>query len=193
MNVKNCRYILNIVSKAAKTSTRPKITLNKLEAMGATNPFSGEIVINKNLNSKLLRPIFLKKYLRHELKHAEQFQIMARYYAGKEGNIEKGIEKFQQMLSKKIFNDPSIGYINNQYYSRVIKNDGIIDKYHSLYAKAEEYVKAFNEYPNMAKAMERKSNQSFFEYLKTLYKTKKEYSNNLLEQEAVKASRIFKT
>ena len=45
----------------------------------------------------------------------------------------------------------------------------------------------------MAKAMERKSNQSFFEYLKTLYKTKKEYSNNLLEQEAVKASRIFKT
>ena len=190
MNIKLCSYILNTTAKALKTSTRPVIKFEKLNAMGAANPYTGEIILNKKLNFCILRHLFLKKYIRHELKHAEQFQIMARYFAGQEKNTEEGLRKFAQMLGKKIYNNPSIGVINAKYYTKVIKNDGIITKSNPLFAKAKEYVKAFNEYPDMSKVLEKESSQSFFDYVGNLYKSIKAYRNNPLEKEAVSASKI---
>lgn len=189
MNIKFCRYVLNIVGKASKTSVRPAIKFEKLEAMGINNPYMGEIILNKKLNSCILKPIFLKKYLRHELKHAEQFQIMARYFAGKEKSTEEGLCQFRKMLGEKLYNNSSIGFLNEKYYDRVIKKDGVIIENTPLYEKAEAYIKAFKEYPDMSKALEKQSNQSFWDYIINLYKVKKSYKSNLLEKEAVSASK----
>lgn len=190
MNINLSRRVLSIVNTAAKTSSRPKIKFGDIEAAGVNNPFTGSITINKNFSCKVLRPFFLKKYLKHELKHAEQFQIMARYYAGEAGCVQEGLNNFKQMLAKKIFNDSSVGYIDERYYIKAIKKDGLITKENSLYQKAEEYIEAFNQYPDMDKVMFKKSNQSWLEYLKVLYNTKKAYKNNLLEREAVAASKL---
>lgn len=189
MNIKFCRYVLNIVGKASKTSVRPAIRFEKLDAMGINNPYMGEIILNKKLNSGIIKPIFLKKYLRHELKHAEQFQIMARYCAGKAKSTEEGLCQFRKMLGEKLYNNSSIGFLNEKYYDRVIKKDGVIIENTPLYEKAEAYIKAFKEYPDMSKALEKQSNQSFWDYIINLYKVKKSYKSNLLEKEAVSASK----
>ncbi len=190
MNIKISRQIISIINSAAKTSVRPKISFSKIDAFGVTNPFTGSIELNEKLGCSVFKPLYLKKYLKHELKHAEQFQIMARYYAGEAGDVQQGLKNFKEMLGAKVLKDSRFGFIDEKYYTRVIKKDGAITKENPLYKKAEEYIEAFNQYPDMQKVMNKSSNQSFFEYISNLYKAKKAYKNNPLELEAVAASKL---
>ncbi len=194
MQVKQCRFILNTLSKSLEKNNikvQPKIKSELLlnGALGDTNPYTAEITLNKILNCKALK-FLTRKYIIHEAKHIEQFQIMARYFAGISENINKGLELFKQLLLERF---PSCEFekFNEKFYKKAIEIDGVIDKKHPLFEKAKSYVEAFKKYPDMSilDDIEIWYNKGFKAMIKNRRAKMKTYKNNLLETEAKQASK----
>ena len=82
MLVKQCRFMLNTLGQTLEKNNmkvQPKIKSELLinGALGDANPYTAEITLNKILNCKALK-FLTRKFIKHEAKHIEQFQIMAR-------------------------------------------------------------------------------------------------------------------
>ena len=101
MNIKQCRFLLNTLNQAVKKQNlpvTPKLRSGILiDQYAGSNPYTAEITVNKIYNCRLFRPI-LRKYIKHETKHMDQFQIMARYIAGMAGNVDAGINNFRKFM-----------------------------------------------------------------------------------------------
>ena len=129
MKVKNCRYILNTLNKSAENNNlsvmpkiRPRYSHNLIDA--EFNPYTAEIHLNNITSSRILKPI-VKNSIQHTTKHAEQFQIIARYIAGFSENINTGINNFKKFMLKN-FPQYQSQKFNKKYYQEVIKKDGVI-------------------------------------------------------------------
>ncbi len=194
MRVKQCRFILNTLGQTLEKNNmkvQPKIKSELLinGALGDANPYTAEITLNKILNCKALK-FLTRKFIKHEAKHIEQFQIMARYFAGISENINKGLEQFKQLLLEK-FPECEYEKFNEKFYKKTIKIDGVIDKNHPLFEKAKDYVKSFKEYPDMSilDDIEVWYNKGFKAMLKNRRAKMKKYKNNIFESEARQASK----
>lgn len=150
MKVKNCRFILNTLNKSAENnnlSVMPKIrpSYSHKSINADFNPYTAEINLNNITGSRILKPI-VKKSIQHTTKHAEQFQIIARYIAGFSDNINEGIKNFQKFMLKK-FPQYQSQRFNKKYYQQVIKKDGVIKQGDNLFERAKKYVDALKKYP----------------------------------------------
>lgn len=191
MKIGNCRFILNTIQKATQSSVKPKVKVGKIQqnpmAIAINNPYTAEITLNKYFSCPLFRS-FLRKTIKHEAKHTEQFQIVARYFAGLKGNIDDGLQAFKKFLETKHFGNPFWFKFNKDFYKKSILKDGIITKENPLFSKAEEYVEAMKNYPDISKILD-SQNKNPFKAIKTYRQQIKIYNNNILEQEAVTASK----
>lgn len=194
MHIKQCRFILNTLNQTLQKNNikvQPKIKSELLINLIAAdaNPYTAEITLNKVLNNRLLRPV-TRKLIKHEVKHIEQFQIMARYFAGISENSNKGLGSFREFLLQKY---PFFEYFNfnEKFYSQTIKKDGIINQSHPLFEKAKNYVNALKEYPDLSVLddLEIWCEKGFKQMIKNRRNKKKLYKNNLLEVEARQASK----
>ena len=150
MKVKNCRFILNTLSKSAENNNlsvmpkiRPRYSHKLIDA--DFNPYTAEINLNNITSSRILKPI-VKNSIQHTTKHAEQFQIIARYIAGFSENINTGINNFQKLMLKS-FPQYQSQRFNKKYYQQVIKKDGVIKQGDNLFERAKKYVDALKKYP----------------------------------------------
>lgn len=194
MQIKTCRFILNTLEGAAVKNNlpaKPKIrsTILFTKTAGSANPYTAEISLNKCLNFRLFRPI-VRKIIKHEVKHIEQFQIMARYFAGLAENADKGLKNFKNFLLQKNSMNECFKF-NEKFYKQTIAKDGKITKSHPLFEKAKEYVQALKEYPDLSPLddLEVLYQKGFKEMIKSKRQKKKLYKNNLLEKEARAAAK----
>lgn len=191
MRVQTCKFLINTLNETAKQnkmSVTPKINSKYISNLKKSefNPFTGEIILNKifNSNNKILKPI-VKKSIQHNIKHAEQFQIIARYFAGIAQNIDNGLNNFKELILKK-FPMYKNEKFNDKFYKQTIAKDGVIKKGHPLFEKAKEYVKALRQYPDMSpfNDLEVLSEKGVKEMFKNKWHKKKLYKSNFLEKEA---------
>lgn len=194
MQIKECRFILKTLNQAAeknKLPVKPRIHSGIfLDSTGASsNPYTAEIMLNKVYNFRIFHPI-TRKYIKHEAKHIEQFQIMARYFAGVAENIDKGLNSFKDFLLHKFPNYEDLKF-NERFYKKTIAKDGIIKKDHHLFEKAKEYVEAFKQYPDLSPLDDLSvfTNKGYKEMRKQQKLKRKLYKNNPLEVEARKAAK----
>lgn len=150
MKVKNCRFLLTTLNKSAENnnlSVMPKIKRRFSHKLidAEFNPYTAEINLNKITSSRILKPI-VKNSIQHTTKHAEQFQIIARYIAGFSENINTGINNFKKFMLK-IFPQYKSQTFNKKYYQQVIKKDGVIKQGDNLFERAKGYVDALKKYP----------------------------------------------
>lgn len=194
MQIKQCRFLLNTLNQTLQKNNikvQPKIK-SELMLNGAfadSDPYTAKITLNKILNCKLLK-FLTKKYIKHEVKHIEQAQIMARYFAGISGNIDKGLEQFRKLLIER-FPLSEIEKFNEKFYKKTIEIDGVINKKHHLFKKAKAYVEAFKEYPDMSLLddIDVWYNKGFSSMIRNRKRKMKLYKNNILEKEARIASK----
>ncbi len=189
MQIKQCRFILNTlnqVSEKNKLPVKPKIhtTIFLDNSAAEANPYTGEIKLNFLFNNRLFRP-FIKRLIKHEAKHIEQYQIIARYFAGIAQNIDNGLNNFKELILKK-FPMYKNEKFNDKFYKQTIAKDGVIKKGHPLFEKAKEYVKALRQYPDMSpfNDLEVLSEKGVKEMFKNKWHKKKLYKSNFLEKEA---------
>ena len=189
MHIKQCRFILNTLNKTAeknKLKVKPRITSTLfLDNVGAdANPYTAEIRLNKIYNFRIFRPI-TRKYIKHEVKHIEQYQIMARYFAGLAENIDKGLNNFKDLILQK-FPHCENSKFNEKFYKKTIAECGLVTKGHPLFEKAKEYVEALKQYPDLSilDDIEVLANKGFTEMKKYRKQKRKLYRKNLLEVEA---------
>ena len=191
MRIGNCRFILNTIQKATQSSVKPKIKIGKIKqnpmAVAINNPYTAEITLNKYFSCPLLKP-FLRKTIKHEAKHTEQFQVMARYFAGIKGNMDDGLNAFKEFLEKNHFGNRFWFKFNKDFYKKSILKDGTITKENPMFSKAEEYVEAIKSYPDMSKIFN-SADKNPFKVIKAYRQQIKIYNNNILEREAVAASK----
>ncbi len=196
MRVQTCKFLINTLNETAKQnkmSVTPKINSKYISNLKKSefNPFTGEIILNKifNSNNKILKPI-VKKSIQHNIKHAEQFQIIARYFAGIAQNIDTGIENFKNFLLEKFPNYKSLNF-NKKYYQKVIKQEGTIKSGNNLFEKAKTYLKALKEYPTFEPFENVKiwAEDGLDEMILNKRNKKKLIANNLLETEAKNAAK----
>lgn len=195
MNIKQCRFLLNTLNQAVKKQNlpvTPKLRSGILiDQYAGTNPYTAEITVNKIYNCRLFRPI-LRKYIKHETKHMDQFQIMARYIAGMAGNVDAGINNFRKFIIRKfpIFDAGEFTF-NKKFYKDTVARSGVIQEGHPQFEKAKEYVRAFKEYPDLDLLDDLSvcAEKGFKEMLKHKRAKSKLYKNNLLEVEARKAAK----
>lgn len=150
MKVKNCRFILNTLNKSAENNNlsvmpkiKPRFSHKLIDA--EFNPYTAEINLNNITSSRILKPI-VKNSIQHTTKHAEQFQIIARYIAGFSENINTGINNFKKFMLKN-FPQYQSQTFNKKYYQQVIKKDGVIKQGDNLFERAKRYVDALKKYP----------------------------------------------
>lgn len=153
MHIKQCRFLLNTLNQAVKKQNLPVTPKLRSEFIingfgGDSNPYTAEITLNKIYNCRLCRPM-LRKLIKHETKHMEQFQIMARYIAGMAGNIDAGVNNFRKFIIRKFPHFDGVFTFNKDFYKKAIERSGIIKDGHPQFEKAKEYVRAFKEYPNL--------------------------------------------
>lgn len=196
MKVQTCKFLINTLNETARQnnlSVVPKINSKYMSKLKKSdfNPYTAEIILNSalNSNSKILRPV-VKKSIQHTTKHAEQFQIIARYIAGFSKNIDLGIEYFKNILLQK-FPQYEPMQFNKKYYKKVIKQDGVIKPGHELFAKAKTYIDAFKKYPAYDKFENIKvfAEEGFETMIQNRIAKNKLKTNNLLETEAQKAAK----
>ena len=192
MNVKQCRFLLNTVNKTVEKNNyaispkiRSRIFIGRIAAN--FNPYTAELGINKALSCRIFRPI-IKRMVRHELKHAEQFQIIARFFAGLAKNVDEGLNNFKALIEKKnsIW---CLDSFNENFYKKAIARDGVIDSKHPLFNKAKQYIEAVKKYPDLSvlddlEIFDKKGFRAMLEHKKRKMKL---YKSNLLEIEAKKA------
>lgn len=194
MHIKQCRFLLNTLNQAVKKQNLPLAPKLRsglvLDGFGGLNPYTAEITVNKFYNCRLFRPM-LRKVIKHETKHMEQFQIMARYIAGMAGNIDAGINNFRKFIVKKFPHFDGVFTFNKNFYKDMIARSGVIKEGHPQFEKAKEYVRAFKEYPDISLLddMEIYTEKGYMEMLKHKRAKLKLYKNNLLEVEARKAAK----
>lgn len=194
MHIKQCRFILNTLNQTLqnnKIKVQPKIKSELLVNFVAAdaNPYTAEITLNKVLNSRFLRPL-TKKLIKHEVKHIEQFQIMARYFAGLAENIDKGLNNFKDFILQK-YPHFEVSKFNEKFYKKTIAECGLVKKGHPLFEKAKEYVEAFKQYPDLSilDDLEVWSEKGFKQMKKNRKNKRNLYKNNILEIEARQASK----
>lgn len=194
MQIKQCRFILNTlnqVSEKNKLPVKPKIhtTIFLDNSAAEANPYTGEIYLNLLFNNRLFRP-FIKKLIKHEAKHIEQYQIIARYFAGIAQNIDNGLNHFKELILKK-FPMYKNDKFNDKFYKQTIKKDGVITKTHPLFKKAQEYIKAVEAYPTSSSKDEIDilTNDGIIAMFKNRFQKAKAYRKNLLEEEARRAEK----
>lgn len=194
MKVKNCRFILNTLNKSAENNNlsvmpkiKPKCSGKLIDA--DFNPYTAEITLNNITSSRILKPI-VKKSIQHTTKHAEQFQIIARYMAGFTENMNAGIKNFQNFMLK-IFPQYESQKFNKKYYQQVINKDGVIKKGDTLFEKARKYVDALKKYPKYDPFEDVKimAEEGFEEMINNKIMRRKLKRNNLLEIEARQATK----
>lgn len=194
MKVKNCRFILNTLNKSAENNNlsvmpkiKPKYSRKLIDA--DFNPYTAEITLNNITSSRILKPI-VKKSIQHTTKHAEQFQIIARYIAGFTENINAGIKNFQNFMLK-IFPQYESQKFNKQYYQQVIKQDGVIKQGDNLFERAKKYVEALKNYPTYEPFENVKiwAEEGFEEMINNKITKNKLKKTNLLEAEARQAAK----
>lgn len=189
MQIKQCRFILNTLNRVAEKNKLPvkpriysRIFLDNTAA--SANPYTAEINLNKIFSLYIFRPL-IKRIIKHESKHIEQYQIMARYFAGLSKNIDKGLNNFKGFILQKF---PYYNWLefNERFYKQTIAKDGVIKKGHPLFKKAKEYVKALRQYPDMSpfNDLEVLSEKGVKEMFKNKWHKKKLYKSNFLEKEA---------
>lgn len=194
MQIKQCRFILNTlnqVSKKNKLPVKPRIhtTIYLDNSAAEANPYTGEIYLNLFFNNRLFRP-FIKKLIKHEAKHIEQYQIIARYFAGIAQNIDNGLNNFKELILKK-FPMYKNDNFNDKFYKQTITKDGVITKTHPLFKKAQEYIKAVEAYPTSSSTDEIDIliNDGIIAMFKNRFQKAKAYRKNLLEEEARRAEK----
>ena len=194
MQIKQCRFILNTlnqVSKKNKLPVKPRIhtTIYLDNSAAEANPYTGEIYLNLLFNNRLFRP-FIKKLIKHEAKHIEQYQIIARYFAGIAQNIDNGLNNFKELILKK-FPMYKNDKFNDKFYKQTITKDGVITKTHPLFKKAQEYIKAVEAYPTSSSTDEIDIliNDGIIAMFKNRFQKAKAYRKNLLEEEARRAEK----
>lgn len=194
MQIKQCRFILNTlnqVSEKNKLPVKPKIhtTIFLDNSAAEANPYTGEIYLNLLFNNRLFRP-FIKKLIKHEAKHIEQYQIIARYFAGIAQNIDNGLNNFKELILKK-FPMYKNDNFNDKFYKQTITKDGVITKTHPLFKKAQEYIKAVEAYPTSSSTDEIDIliNDGIIAMFKNRFQKAKAYRKNLLEEEARRAEK----
>ncbi len=194
MKVKNCRFILNTLNKSAENNNlsvmpkiKPKFSRKLIDA--DFNPYTAEITLNNITSSRILKPI-VKKSIQHTTKHAEQFQIIARYMAGFTENINAGIKNFQNFMLK-MFPQYESQKFNKKYYQQVINKDGVIKKGDNLFETAKKYVDALKKYPKYDPFEDIKimAEEGFEEMINNKIMKRKLKRNNLLEIEARQATK----
>lgn len=194
MKVKNCRFILNTLNKSAENNNlsvmpkiKPKYSRKLIDA--DFNPYTAEITLNNITSSRILKPI-VKKSIQHTTKHAEQFQIIARYIAGFTENINAGIKNFQNFMLK-IFPQYESQKFNKKYYQQVIKHDGVIKQGDNLFERAKKYVDALKNYPTYEPFENVKiwAEEGFEEMINNRITKNKLKRTNLLEVEARQAAK----
>lgn len=194
MKVKNCRFILNTLNKSAENNNlsvmpkiKPKFSRKLIDA--DFNPYTAEITLNNITSSRILKPI-VKKSIQHTTKHAEQFQIIARYMAGFTENINAGIKNFQNFMLK-MFPQYESQKFNKKYYQQVINKDGVIKKGDNLFETAKKYVDALKKYPKYDPFEDIKimAEEGFEEMINNKIMRRKLKRNNLLEIEARQATK----
>ncbi len=194
MHIKQCRFLLNTLSQTVqkqKLPVTPKMRSRILiNAVADTNPYNAEITINKFFNCKLFRPL-IKKLIKHESKHVDQLQIMARYIAGMADNTENGLNNFRKFIARKYPLYEDIYPFNKKFYQESIESRGVIKEGHPQFEKAKEYIKAFKEYPDLSilDDLGTLTDKGLKEAVKNFYKKIKLYRNNLLEVEARRYSK----
>lgn len=195
MHIKQCRFLLNTLNQAVKKQNLPVTPKLRSELIingfgGDSNPYTAEITLNKIYNCMLCRPM-LRKLIKHETKHMEQFQIMARYIAGMAGSIDAGVNNFRKFIIRKFPHFDGVFTFNKDFYKKAIEHSGIIKDGHPQFEKAKEYVRAFKEYPNLDifDDLNVCAEKGFKEMLKHRMAKSKLYKNNLLEVEARKAAK----
>ncbi len=195
LNIKQNRFIINTLWKAAEknnVSVIPKVRSRFFlsNTFAQADPYTAELSINKVLNCRILRPL-IKRLIKHETKHIEQFQVMARFFAGLADNVDAGINNFKQFLLDKA---PvcEVFKFNTKFYQKTIENDGVIKEGHPLFEKAKQYIKAHKEYPDLSPftSLEIYQEKGYKEMRKFQKQRDKLYKTNLLEVEARKAEKI---
>lgn len=194
MNVKQCRFLLNTVNRvveknnyAASPKVRSKIYFGRIAA--DFNPYTAEMGINKLLSCRIFRPL-IRRMVRHELKHAEQFQIIARFFSGLAKNVDEGLNNFKAFIEQ--YNPLwCIDSFNDKFYKKAIAKAGVIDSAHPLFDKAKKYIEAFKKYPDLSilDDMEIYDKKGFRAMLEHKRNKMKLYKSNLLEIEAKKAEK----
>lgn len=196
MKIQTCKFLINTLNETAKRnniSVIPKINSKYMGNLKKSdfNPYTGEIILNNifNSNSKIFRPL-VKKSIQHNIKHAEQFQIIARYFAGLSQNIDTGIEYFKNLLLQKFPQYESLKF-NKKYYKKVIKQNGTIKSGDNLFTKAKTYIEALKEYPTYDPFENIKvwTEDGFEEMIINRVAKNKLKANNLLETEANNATK----
>ena len=194
MKVKNCRFILNTLSKSAENNNlsvmpkiRPRYSHKLIDA--DFNPYTAEINLNNITSSRILKPI-VKNSIQHTTKHAEQFQIIARYIAGFSENINTGINNFQKFMLKS-FPQYQSQRFNKKYYQEVIKKDGVIKQGDNLFERGKKYVEALKQYPTFEPFENVKiwAEEGFEEMINNRITKNKLKRTNLLEVEAKQAAK----
>ena len=194
MKVKNCRFILNTLSKSAENNNlsvmpkiRPRYSHKLIDA--DFNPYTAEINLNNITSSRILKPI-VKNSIQHTTKHAEQFQIIARYIAGFSENINTGINNFQKFMLKS-FPQYQSQRFNKKYYQQVIKKDGVIKQGDNLFERGKKYVEALKQYPTFEPFENVKvwAEEGFEEMINNRITKNKLKRTNLLEVEAKQAAK----
>ncbi len=195
MKIKQCRFILNTLNQVAeknKLPVKPKIHTSLFldNTAASANPYTAEINLNFIYNNRLFRPL-IKKFIKHEAKHIEQYQIIARYFAGLSKNIDKGLNNFKGFILQKF---PMYNHLefNEKFYKQTIAKDGVIKRGHPLFEKAKEYTKALRQYPDLTfiNDLEVYYEKGIKAMIKNKLKKKILYKSNLLEKEARQAEKV---
>lgn len=181
-----------------------------VESTGGINIYTRH---NSNAAKTTINPVvallpkpFIEWLLSHELKHQEQFNTVARRFAGDPGvTIEQGLENFKKFLGNPLD-------FNEKHYKKVIETEGIIHSDDSADNKrAFELINAMVAYVNpssvedvfksIGETFNMKKGESFtdvknrmkklIEFVKQTLKNNKLYKNNPIEVEARQASRDF--
>lgn len=124
MNIKQSRFLLNTLNQAVKKQNLPVTPKLRSELIingfgGDSNPYTAEITLNKIYNCMLCRPM-LRKLIKHETKHMEQFQIMARYIAGMVGSIDAGVNNFRKFIIRKFPHFDGVFTFNKDFYKKLL-------------------------------------------------------------------------
>lgn len=192
------------------------ITPTVAPVVAAASPTAGKVITP---NFAVFFPKRITQWFHaHELQHIEQFKVVARHFAGLSDDIGKGLENFKKFMNEQtIFKSDEFNKFNKEFYTQVVKKEGVIKPGTKEAQKAEKYMQAMRDYPEIAKmnpvvqfaegmqngakfkAAKDKGNLHFIKFLidesrnaqKAQKQLQKSYNSNLLETEARQASRDY--
>ena len=167
---------------------RPELEFDTMSASaaGGFNPLNGKICFDEDFIMQLdnKKAAFI---IRHELEHVKQFHNIARML---------GLKKFVNLIvsqDENCSNIKNVNYenINIDYYKKVLKLLGKIDKDSEEGIRTQKYIDAYKKYPDMIKLWERTDickAKKIFLFAKEFILN---YKFNFLETEANKAAKNF--